>query len=166
MKKIACFVLVLCITLGTALCLSSCKKDDRSKVAEFPHVGLKYSFEIPKNLGCVVDNNDKEVIWLHDKKNAADWKIIITLMPATEDEFKNFDMNQRSLIKSNKSETIAEGVFLYDYDAYEEAAAIYSIAYYDKAAECIVFLKATDDIELSVSKELILNGAVSKTKKK
>lgn len=166
MKKFTCLVLTFCLLLGTALCLSSCKKEESSKVAKFPHVGLEYSFEIPENLDCVVDNNDKEVIWLHDKKNAADWKIIINLLPATEDEFKNFDMNQRALIKSNKSETIAEGVFLYEYDSVADMETIYSIAYYDKAAECIVFLKAMDDVDLSVSKELILNGVVSKTEKK
>lgn len=163
MKKIASLILALCVILGTALCLTSCKKEEsRSKTAVFSHIGLKYSFDVPEGLKCVIDNNNKEVVWIHNKKNAADWKIIVTLIPGTEKDFTSFDVNQRAFVKSNTAESIAEGVYLYDYDVNPDFSTIYAMAYYDKAAECIVFLKATDDVAVEISKEFILNAVLSK----
>ena len=162
MKKLC--AVFLCI--GIIFSFTACKKDTPTdKKAIFEHVNLEYDFQIPTGFECVVDNNDKQTVWMYNKGgDPADWQIIITLTPAKAEEFTSFDLNQRALIKSQTAKTLTDGRFLYEYDTNENFADIYSIAEYDKTAECIIFLQAKDSVSQEITTELFDKASVTKTK--
>lgn len=168
MKKTASVILVLCLIFATAFCLTSCKEEpaERSKTADFSHAGIKYSFDIPEGHTCIVDNNDKQVVWMYKGDNPGDWSIIIEITPdSSKDDFELFDINQRSFVKSKTASTLADGVFFYDYDTDPDVATLYGIASYNEELKCIVYLKASRDVDVSVASSLFQNAVLIKADK-
>lgn len=155
---------LLCIIF--LLSLTACNKSgSNSKKAVFEHINLEYDFIIPDDMSCVVDNNDKQTVWLYEKNgDPAEWEIIITLEPATYEEFESFDINQRAYIKNQTAQALDGGYYLYDYDIDEVVSEIYGIAEYNEKAECIIFLRAKNRVDKEIPKKLLSNATVTKTK--
>lgn len=164
MKKLLSLVLCFLTVFSFAACNGDKQTDSATKTAKFENIGLDYTFTVPLNLGCIIDD-EKETVWLYDQEgDVSDWQILVTLTPATKEEYEKFDLEQRGFIKSQVSETISEGRYLYKYDTNTEVSKIYGIAEYREEFGCIVYLRAKTNIDLAIAKEMFENAKISNIK--
>ncbi len=164
MKKLFSLFFCFIIVFSFVSCKSDTQNNSATKTAEFKNIGLDYTFTVPLDLGCIIDD-EKQTVWLYDEKgDVSDWQILITLTPATKEEFDNFHLNQRGFIKSQTAETILEGRYLYKYDTDTEVSKIYGIAEYSDEYGCIVYLRAKTNIDTEIAKEMFDTAKITKEK--
>ena len=164
MKKLFCILFCFILTLTFTACKNTNESNSNNKTAIFEEIGLEYNFNIPLNLGCIIDN-EKETVWLYDEDgDVSDWQILVTITPATKEEFQNFDINQRGYIKSQTAETITKGRYLYRYDTDSEVSKIYGIAEYNEDFGCIVYLRAKTNIDTEIVKKMFEKAIIANIK--
>ena len=162
MKKLLSLVLCFIFALTFVAWKGENKTDSATKTANFKNIGLDYTFTVPLDLECIIDD-EKQTVWIYDEAgDVSDWQILVTLTPATKEEFDDFDLNQRGFIKSQVSETIREGRYLYKYDTNSEVSKIYGIAEYNEDFDCIVYLRAKTNIDIEIAKEMFDTAKISK----